>query len=119
MESGYLERSWKQVKWDKDEQIEQKIKDSLEYVDNNVSVKPTYLATYKVLVQETAKKQKQKYARETLTFLLILTVILFAEVFAFTNSFTVFIITQALAGLAIPLFLIVLRFIKVRREETT
>lgn len=107
------------MKLDKDEQIEQKIKDSLEYVDNIIDVKPTYLATYKALVQETVKKQKQKYLRDTLTFLLILVVILFAEVFAFTSSFTAFIVTQALAGIVIPLFLIILRFIKVRREETT
>lgn len=107
------------MKWDKDEQIEQKIKDSLQYVDNNLAVKPTYLATYKALVQETVKKKKQKYLRETLTFLFILTVILFAEVFAFTSSFTAFIITQALAGLMVPLSLIIFRFIKLRREETT
>ncbi len=107
------------MKWDKDEQIEQKIKDSLEYVDNNIDVKPTYLATYKALVQETVKKQKQKNLRETLTFLLTLTVILFAQVFAFTSSITAFIITQALAGLMIPLSLIIFRLIKVRREEIT
>ncbi len=107
------------MKCDKEEQIEQKVKDSLEYVDKNVEVKPAYLATYKALVHETVKKQKQKYLRETLTFLLILAVILFAEVFAFTSSFTAFIITQALAGLMIPLSLIIFRLIKVRREEIT
>ncbi len=107
------------MKLDKDEQIEQKVKESLEYIDENVTIKPNYLATFKVLVQETEKKKKQKYMRDTLSFLLILTIIIFAEIFAFTSSFTAFIITQALAGLAIPLFLITLRFIKVRREETT
>lgn len=106
------------MKWDKDEYIEKNIKQSLEYIDENVTIKPNYLATFKVLVQETEKKKKQKYMRETLSFLIILSLMLIIETIAFTSSFTIFIIIQALVGFTIPVSIVLIRLIKTRREET-
>jgi hypothetical protein len=106
------------VKWDKDEHIEEKIKESLEFIEKNVTIKPNYLATFKVLVQETEKKEKQKYMRETLSFLIILSLILFIETIAFTSAFTIFIIIQVLVGFTIPVSVVLIKMIKTRREES-
>lgn len=84
-----------------DEIIIRKINESMDFLDSSLEVKKPDLMEFIKLVNETQEKKELDRNRQFITFLLSAIMIVVLETFAFSKSFTVFIVIQAVAVLFI------------------
>lgn len=82
---------------DNEEKTVKKIKESLDFLDSSLEVKKPDLMKLVQLVNEVEEKKEEGRNRQFLTFLLSAVLIVTMEVFAFSRSFTIFVVIQAAA----------------------
>lgn len=100
---------------DNDERTIKKIKESLDFLDSSIEVKKPDLMKLVQLVNDVEEKKETDRSRQFLTFLLSAVLIVTMEIFAFSRSFTVFLIIQAAAA-AFILPVLLLRLQKRNRQ---
>jgi hypothetical protein len=89
-----------------DEEIINKIRESLDDLDSNVKTeKPDFMQLVK-LVNDVEEKKKSAKNRQFITFIIIAVLVINLEIFAFYRSITFFAVLQALALLFIVPFTI-------------
>lgn len=98
-----------------DERTAEKIKEGLDFLDSTLEVKKPDLMKLVQLVNEVEEKKEAGKSRQFLTFILSAVLIVTAEVFAFSRSFTVFAVIQA-AALAFILPAVTILLQKRRRQ---
>lgn len=85
----------------KDEELITLVKESLDYLDSNVSVNVPNLTQIKMLIEETEKRKKKRLV-EFCSFLLCAALVLLLTTAIYMNFVVAFIVVQGVMFVAIP-----------------
>ncbi|MDP4094728.1 MAG: DUF5345 family protein [Bacillota bacterium] len=100
------------MKIDNNESIENRIKDSLEFMNREIPVKQQYLANFKAMIDTAEKRKKEKLIKDTFFFCIACLTVLSIEAYTFMRLFPVFIGIQLLGGLLLPVGSLIYRRVK-------
>lgn len=90
------------MKENSDDGIEKKVRKGLEQLDQATTIRTPEMGHFRQMVARVEEKRKARERRETLLFFLCTVIILSAETYAFSRSFTFFVIVQLVMLVLLP-----------------
>lgn len=94
------------MKENSDDGIEKKVREGLEQLDQATTVRTPEIVHFRQMVARAEEKRKTRERRETFLFFLCTVIILTVETYAFSRSFTFFVIVQLIMLVLFPVVLL-------------